>query len=112
MPTPAKNETPAAVPPPVATICRIVQYRLSDVDAEAISAARGEADKAPKHAWGSQTHVGNAVAAGDPFPAMVVRTFGSGTVNLQVFLDGSDTYWVTSRSEGDGDGQWSWPARA
>ncbi|MGP3965694.1 hypothetical protein ACTWPT_58105 [Nonomuraea sp. 3N208] len=34
-----------------------------------------------------------------------------GGINLQVFLDGNDTYWVTSRSEGDQSDTWTWPPR-
>jgi hypothetical protein len=26
-------------------------------------------------------------------------------------LDGTDTYWATSRTEGAGDGHWAWPPR-
>jgi len=51
------------------------------------------------------------VAEGEQYPAVVVRTFGGTTVNLHVLLDGNDTYWATSRMEGDDPGQWSWPPR-
>ncbi|MER6514725.1 hypothetical protein ABT158_48510 [Nonomuraea sp. NPDC001636] len=34
----------------------------------------------------------------DVFPAVIVRTSGTAHANLQVHLDGNDTYWVTSRS--------------
>jgi hypothetical protein len=47
-----------------------------------------------------QAHVGNLVSEGDIFPMMVVRVWGSdkdqAAANGQVFLDGSDTLWVTS----------------
>ncbi|MEU5863527.1 hypothetical protein ABZ815_20320 [Nonomuraea sp. NPDC047529] len=49
---------------------------------------------------------------GDVFPAMVVRTSGTAHANLQVHLDGNDTYWVTSRIEGDQPGTWHWPPHA
>jgi hypothetical protein len=41
---------------------------------------------------------GNPVNAGDIYPAMVVRVWDQeqGLVNLRVFLDGPDVYWVTS----------------
>jgi hypothetical protein len=42
---------------------------------------------------------------------MVVRTFGGPAANLQVHLDGTDTYWATSRCEGEGPGFWAWPPR-
>jgi len=51
-------------------------------------------------AWptGAMAHVGNAVQAGDIFPAMIIRVWdqSSGSSNLKVMLDGSDTYWATS----------------
>lgn len=83
------------------TIGRIVHYTLSDQDAEAILRRRGGA------ALG-----GNVAVAGDAYPAIVVRTFGGEAANLQVFLDGEDTYWATSRVEGEDRGQWYWPPRA
>lgn len=45
---------------------------------------------------GAQAHIGNHLAAGAICPAMVVAHFGGDVVNLQVMLDGSDTYWATS----------------
>lgn len=46
---------------------------------------------------GAQAHIGNDVHAGDVYPAMVIRVWGSsGCSNLKVMLDGSDTYWATS----------------
>jgi hypothetical protein len=53
----------------------------------------------------------NLVQEGDVFPAVIVRDWDeqSGTVNLQVHLDGSDTYWATSRVQGDNPGEWQWP---
>lgn len=85
------------------TIGRIVHYRLSDGDAQAITTARG--DKIS----------GNGVHGGDTYPAMIVRVFGDAprsAVNLKVFLDGGDTYWATSRTEGEGEFHWSWPPRS
>ena len=82
-------------------VCRIVLYMLNEADARTIEAQRG--DRADYSA-------GNAVAAGQAYPAVVVRNFGS-SVNLQVLLDGPDSYWATSRVEGDGQGQWCWPPR-
>lgn len=57
---------------------------------------------------------GNGVCAGEVYPAMVVRVFDPSvtTANLQVFLDGSDSYWATSRTEGDGPEHWAWSGRA
>lgn len=85
---------------PAPTMGRIVHYRLGDYDADQINAKRN-ANRSP----------GNEVAAGQSFPAMVVRAWQGKLVNLQVFLDGEDTYWATSRKHGHGDGEWCWPTR-
>lgn len=58
---------------------------------------------------------GNPVGAGDEYPAVVVRAWGAlpgSAVNLQVLLDGPDSFWATSRTEGDGPGHWHWPVIA
>jgi hypothetical protein len=87
-----------------ASIGRIVHYTLTDQDAAAIHSAR------------SDFRDGNSVEAAQVYPAMVTRVWNDGdpemTVNLQVFLDGNDAYWATSRAEGEGPGCWTWPARA
>ncbi|MFI6909865.1 hypothetical protein ACIBKY_51995 [Nonomuraea sp. NPDC050394] len=103
------------------SIGRIVHYTLSEQDAQAINRRREDFDAfqrshAHPHepgqpgATGHQAHVGNPVVAGLTFPAMIVRVFTS-SANLQVFLDGNDTYWATSRSEGEGASHWAWPPR-
>ncbi len=80
------------------TIGRIVHYRLSEQDVARLR--DGGRD------------VGNEAHAGDVYPAMVVRTFGGTAANLQVFLDGPDTLWVTSRDhDEDTLGCWFWPPR-
>ena len=85
------------------SIGRIVAYKISESDAQNIGAIRGRAASA-----------GNPIAAGDVYPAMIVRTWGKiegSAVQLQVFLDGPDSFWATSRMEGDQNGQWSLPPR-
>jgi hypothetical protein len=85
------------------TIGRIVHYKLSEQDALSIN------DKRIK----DQTS-GNVAYKGDVYPAMIVRTWGKQagvSVQLQVYLDGPDTYWATSRLEGDAEGQYIWPPR-
>lgn len=83
------------------TVGRWVHYHLSEGDAQVINRTRSD-----------QRSPGNQAEAGQIFPAVVVRKFGEGTtVNLQVSLDGPDTYWATSRSEGDQPGTWAWPPR-
>jgi hypothetical protein len=108
------------------TLGRIVHYKLTAGDVEQINRRREDfhafnrANRAsaasPGYFPGRSGHVGhfgNEVTEGDVYPATVVRIFspGSTTVNLQVQLDGNDTYWATSRPEGDEPGQWSWPPR-
>lgn len=85
------------------TIGRLVHYKLSDVDALAINNKRLK-DQTP----------GNLAWKGDVYPAIIVRTWGEHagvSVQLQVFPDGPDTYWATSRVEGQAEGQWQWPQR-
>lgn len=105
------------------TIGRIVHYTLTEADAKAINKRRadfyafqqtlaGTPDPGHRGATGHVAHTGNQASAGDVCPAMVVRTFGGTAANLQVHLDGTDTYWATSRSEGDTAGSWAWPPRA
>ena len=106
------------------TIGRIVHYKLSNADAQAINKRRDDATAfqrvvAPNAepgmpgATGHQLHVGNRAEAGQIFPAQIVRVFDpeGGTSNLQVTLDGNDTYWATSRPAGEDEGTWAWPPR-
>lgn len=102
------------------TIGRIVHYTLGTTDADDINRRRHDAgafrrsltgpiEAGERGRTGHVEHYGNPVTAGDVYPAVIVRTFGGTTVNLQVLLDGNDHYWATSRTEGDGQGQWAWP---
>lgn len=99
------------------TLGRIVIYTLSQSDAEQINRRRTDTysiktmvdnDKWPS---GAQAHIGNTVSEWNKFPAVVVRTFGGEYCNLQVLLDGNDTFWASSRCEGFGPNTWSWPER-
>lgn len=98
------------------TIGRIVHYKLSAYDAEAINRRRADFTAAAPANTGFQGHVGNHAEAGQVYPAQIVRVFDpdgeSGTCNLQVSLDGNDTFWATSRKTGDVEGTWAWPPRA
>lgn len=109
---------------PVPTIGRIVHYTLSEADAAAVNRRRDDAiaarhnpstvDTRPKPT-GEQVHTGNRVNAGDVFPMIIVRTWGTtpeSSVNGQVLLDGNDTLWVTSVSAGEGQRRFAWPSRA
>ncbi|OZF33181.1 hypothetical protein CH296_11130 [Rhodococcus sp. 14-2496-1d] len=82
------------------TIGRVVHYTASEGSADAINKRRA-----------TSGHQGNTVHAGDVFPATVVRVWPT-CVNLQVQLDGTDTYWATSVYEGEGPHTWAWPTRA
>jgi len=99
------------------SIGRIVHYTLSEQDAAQINKRRSDARNLnaagvtlASQGLGPQIHIGNPVAAGDVFPAMVVKVH-SWSANLQVFLDGNDTFWATSVAEGDGELHWQWPPR-
>ena len=48
------------------------------------------------------------------YPLVITRVWGDqegSAVNGQVLLDGNDTFWATSRNEGEGPGFWSVPPR-
>jgi len=97
------------------SIGRIVHYRITEPEAEAINRRRRDfhESRSATDRTGFIGHVGNWAAEGDLFPAMVVRVWDEAqvTVNLQVFLDGNDTLWATSRAEGTEAGTWAWPER-
>jgi hypothetical protein len=106
------------------TIGRIVLYKMGAGDADAINKRRadfrvysvnhGRTEAGQPGATGHVGHVGNEVTAGDVYPAVVVRVFDPSvtTANLQVLLDGTDTYWATSRTESPAEGHWMWPERS
>ncbi|MGW1261138.1 hypothetical protein ACWD7Y_04155 [Streptomyces drozdowiczii] len=98
---------------PAPTLGRIVHYRLTAQDAADINRRRADAQHAAAGAerTGYVVHHGNSALEGQICPATVVRAFNSdsGACNLQVTLDGNDTFWATSRTEGTDPGQWSWP---
>lgn len=109
----------------IPSVGRTVHYMLSEQDAAEITRRRttgadiAERIKADRWPVGAQAHVGNAVAAGDVFPMLIVRVWHQseqGSVNGRVFLDGSDEYWATSRCQvvadsTDKQGRWFEPAR-
>ena len=92
--------------PPVIPIGRIVYYCMSEADCSDVKHQRllnGQTS--------NDGAVGNTPHLGDILPAMVVAVWNSLGVNLQVFLDGPDTYWALYRSidvsEGDvSPGSW------
>lgn len=97
------------------SIGRIVHYRLTAQDAADINRRRKDfhESRSADDQTGFVGHVGNHAAEGDVFPATIVRVWEESTIicNLQVQLDGNDTYWATSRAEGDEPGNWCWPPR-
>lgn len=107
----------------VPTVGRVLRYRLSQTDVEAIARRRTTresiGDRLEEGTWpaGAQAHIGNPVSVGDELPLHVVRVwpgeFGPDKVgvNGQVLLDGNDQLWVTSVAEGETPGTWSWPPR-
>lgn len=92
-----------------------VTYRLRSDQAAEVNKRRTEAYALPGHileAGGVQLHRGNEAKEGDAFPMLITRVWGAmpgGAVNGQVFLDGNDTVWVTSVSEGVSVGSFSYP---
>lgn len=114
--TSAVSRETSATSGPKPSLGRVVHYRLSRADAQEINRRRKRFADAPAQSWGFLAPVGNHAAAGQMFPADIVRIFSDDpdettAVNLQVKLDGTDVLWVTSRTCGDEDGQWAWPAR-
>ena len=121
------------MPEQIPSMGRIVHYQLSAADAQQINRRRttgksiadrmklgvvgyhADADSPDDlRAWpaGAQAHIGNVVVEGDIFPMLIVRVWGptaSSAVNGQVFLDGCDVFWATSRVAGDQPGTWAWP---
>jgi hypothetical protein len=98
---------------PEPTIGRTVLYRVTEYDAEQINRRRKAAYESGAYAEqnGTIAHIGNQVAEGQEFPAVIVRLWSGDLVNLQVQLDGNDTFWATSRKEGEDVGTWHWPER-
>lgn len=107
------------------SVGRIVMYRLTANDAQAINRRRTTGSSIyerlnqdpPQWPEGAQAHIGNMARADDIVPLLVTRpwhvpgfyTPGTSLLNGQAILDGNDTLWVTSVAEGKEPGQWSWP---
>lgn len=86
---------------------RIVEYTLSEQDAEQINFRRVNARrKMGAGDTGFIQHCGNDVRPGDTFPLIITQVWGiteESTVNGQVMLDGNDVHWVTSVTQGHGE---------
>lgn len=94
------------------TIGRTVHYALTATDAARIRAQRAQDRVLPGTPQGNTAHEGTV------YPAIIVRVWPGGLVNVQVLLDGPDTLWVTSVTEGEHAegtveaGHWAWPPRS
>lgn len=102
----------------IPSLGRIVHYRLNEYDAVMVNRRRADAQASAiaSATTGAVVHAGNATRAGDVFPMMIVRVWADEPTEItcvqgQVFLDGNDTLWVTSRQQGDAEGQWFEPPR-
>lgn len=90
---------------------RTVAYVLTALDAEQINKRRKDAVDSGicQQNSGAVVHFGNRVSEGEVYPMVIVRCWGTtetSSVNGQVLLDGVDTLWATSRSQGEGPGHW------
>jgi hypothetical protein len=87
------------------------------VVATAVRTTGGATETGEVSAWpaGAQPHIGNTVREGMTFPGVVVEDWipeskAAGIdakPNLQVWLDGTDTLWVTSAVEGESVGEFT-----
>lgn len=83
---------------------RIVYFVFDEQSAGEVNRRRTTshsiAERIALNTWpiGAQAHIGNAVYAGDIYPAMVIRVNGESGANLKVLLDGTDDYWAASVS--------------
>jgi len=111
------------------SVGRIVHYMLSESDAEQINRRRTSSQDISRRieaeAWplGAQAHIGNRAEAGQVYPMLIVRVWSATpdevtSVQGQVFLDGNDVFWATSRSQVPSDisddqkqGRWFAPPR-
>lgn len=86
----------------IPTLGRIILYTLTAEDANKINRQRttgGDIQgRIVDGRWpeGAQAHIGNEARAGQVYPGIVVNVWGDELLNAQIFLDGNDTYWVTS----------------
>ena len=92
----------------------IVNYKLSAENAVQINRRRTTSasivERIKEKIWptGAQAHIGNEAKEGQILPMVIVGIWSDTCVNGQVFLDGNDTFWVTSASKGDLPGNWEY----
>ena len=91
-----------------------MNYKLSSSDAEKINRRRTTSlsikERIKEKLWpeGAQAHIGNEAREGQILPMVITGIWGETCVNGQVFLDGSDTLWVTSVQQGNEPGNWNY----
>lgn len=121
---PAGQAVPATGKIPVMT--DMVVYALTEEDAIEVNKRRQDFTSHRASDGYTDTgyiaHRGDAVCAGDEFPAVVVRSFSNGRhLNLRVILDGSDDLRrvavqqaapATQDTEAAILGRWAWPKHA
>jgi hypothetical protein len=90
---------------PQATVGRIVQYTLTQADADRINTRRVYGAKGED---GSGIEEGASVQAGVVYPA-IITSVGDGKLNLHVFADGNHGVWVQNATQGADGGTWAWP---
>ena len=47
----------------------------------------------------------------EKLPAIIVRAWSEGVVNLKIITDGENDIWQTSVSQGNKPNQWNWPVK-
>jgi hypothetical protein len=89
------------------TIGRIVHYKLTSQDVQAIQQQREQLREAGFEAQGDQ------LAKSDIYPAMVVKVFGPEKASLQVHLPGTlSLFWVPQAELGADEGEYLWPTQS
>ena len=92
----------------IPSVGRTVHYTISDAQAKLINERRAESNG---------IYYGNQASAGQVYPMLITRVWDAPTQNEnsavqgQVFLDGNDTFWVTSGHQGEGEYYWFEPPR-
>jgi hypothetical protein len=102
----------------IPTIGRIVHLRISAECAKSINKRRFDAKESEIAATnsGAIIHHGNLVLENDVYPLLITKIWSdkpteSTPINGQIFLDGNDSFWVTSVQQGDGPNKWFEPPR-
>ncbi len=102
---------------PRPSIGRIVHYRLTTDNVNAINRRREDAknnlEKMRTEKPGFQAHVGSEVEVDDLVSMTITQVWGKyiNLVSGQATLDGNDSLWITDTTKGKEPGQWEWPER-